>query len=70
MEIKGQALSQRKKNLEKEIDKVCKNYYKDITVSRNNFLEGLFKIAEKSLMVNLSIKFSGEQGIDAGGLKR
>jgi hypothetical protein len=70
LEIKGQALSQRRKNLEKDVDKIAKSYYKDVTISRSNFLEGLFKIAEKSLMVNLSIKFSGEQGIDAGGLKR
>lgn len=39
-------------------------------VPRGRFLEELFKIAEKSLHTNFSVKFTGEQGIDAGGLKR
>jgi hypothetical protein len=33
-------------------------------------MQSLFKIAEKSLDKNFSINFAGEQGIDAGGLKR
>ena len=70
VKIKGQALKQRKKNVEKDIDANSKRYYKDVTISRNNFMEGLIKVAEMSLAVNFSIKFTGEQGIDAGGLKR
>ena len=70
LDVKGQALKQRKKEMEKEIDKNKKAYYKDITVSRFRFLEDLFKLAEKSLHMNFSVKFTGEQGIDAGGLKR
>ena len=70
IKIKGQALKQRRKNVEKDIEANSKRYYKDITISRNNFMEGLFKVAQMSLAVNFSIKFTGEQGIDAGGLKR
>lgn len=70
LKIKGQALKQRKKNLERDIEKNTKRFYKTITISRNNFLEGLFKIAEMSLATNFDVKFTGEQGIDAGGLKR
>ncbi len=70
LQIEGQSLSQRKKNLSKEVSALNKGFYKDATISRTNFIEDLFKIAEKSLVTNFSIKFTGEQGIDAGGLKR
>lgn len=33
-------------------------------------MECLFKYAEQGLDKNFSVKFAGEQGIDAGGLKR
>lgn len=56
--------------LDKDISLSSKNYYKDITVNRNKFLEELFTIAEKSLHTNLSVKFTNEPGIDAGGVKR
>lgn len=49
---------------------MTKRYPTDINVSRNNFLEQLFKVGEKSLDKNFSVKFAGEQGIDAGGLRR
>ena len=71
LKIKGQALKQRKKNVEEDIRKFQKHQYsKSVVINRNNFLDGLFKIAEASLQTNLSIKFQGEDGIDAGGLKR
>lgn len=56
--------------LDKDISLSSKNYYKDISVNRNKFLEDLFTIAEKSLHTNLSVKFANEPGIDAGGVKR
>ena len=59
IEIKGQALKQRRKLLEKDIDAASKKYYKDVTVSRGRFLEDLFKLAEKNLNYNFSIKFTG-----------
>ena len=34
-----------------------KPYYTDVTVSRTNFMESLFKIAKKSLDKTFSVKF-------------
>jgi hypothetical protein len=43
--LEGLSLKQRKKLLEGDISKSNKNYYKDIQVNRNRFLEDLFAIA-------------------------
>lgn len=57
--IEGQSLTQRRKQLQKDLNYLNKGYLKEINVSRSNFLEDLFKIAEKSLFTNFSVKFNG-----------
>lgn len=68
--LEGLSLKQRKKLLDGDISKHNKNYYKDIQVNRNRFLEDLFSIAERNLHTNFSVKYVNEPGIDAGGVKR
>ena len=70
LQIEGYSLKQRKKLLEADLNSVNKKFYKSVNIHRSRFLEELMTIAEKSLHVNLSIKFVNEPGIDAGGLKR
>lgn len=43
--MEGLSLKQRKKLLEKDISLSSKNYYKDISINRNRFLEDLFVVA-------------------------
>lgn len=63
-------MKQRKKLLDGEIANKDKRYYKEITVNRNKFLEDLFVVAEKNMHTTLTVRFVGEPGIDAGGVKR
>lgn len=68
--IEGFSLKQRKKLLDADIATKDKRYYKEIVINRNKFLEDLFTIAEKSMHATVNVKFVGEPGIDAGGVKR
>ena len=70
LDIEGFSLKQRKKRLDGDLAAKDKKYYKEIYIKRGQFLEELISVAEKSMHVNLGIKFVNEPGIDAGGLKR
>jgi hypothetical protein len=71
LQVKGQILEERRRNVGKEIENgTTKAYSCEIAVSRVNFMNDLFEIAKQGLFRILRVQFKGEDGVDAGGLKR
>jgi hypothetical protein len=50
--------------------KIISNAALEIQINRSTFLDKLMSMVDQDLIRNLSIKFDGEPGVDAGGLKR
>lgn len=69
--LNGISLEKRRQAFIKEMDSKFRPKTQEIVIRRMNFFEDLVKLLEKDqLRANFSVKFSDEQGIDAGGLKR
>jgi hypothetical protein len=75
--VKGLSIDKRRVLFNNELGQVAKspskllyNIVLGIVVNRPTILDKLMSMVDQDLTRNLSIEFSGEPGIDAGGLKR
>ena len=70
VKVRGLSVEKRRVLFNNDLNRINKQPQLEIQVVRSSMLDKLVSYVDKDLVRNISIRFEGEPGVDAGGLKR